>query len=514
MKTLILAITFFSALAVGAQTPSITADENLVYTEGTPLKIEWALKKQATVIIQIVNQEGRVVRTLDGQKRGGGKYSQTFDGRDFAGKPLPAGGSYKVRFTVDPTAAADLNFGVGGILGTVRSAFIFKDSRVFSLDTKPLLPGTVVVKVDGEEWKITDKFIGNEPAFTVDVTQGTISLNPAAELQENADVEVTASAGLPLVNPWDLQTTPDGNLFIVDNAYIYDSVFLKQAQAECRTGSIYKVSPSGVPINSFGVNGELKATSTLCNGLAVAPNGDLYLSTPSDFISVTDSNGTEKFKIKQPDTAPVAVTENTTELVGLAEVYGHNIFASMGKSVLKIAGIALNEKNQLFVTSNRNVGVHDASKSDVSGYLASQNQKTGYRQPPVEWAFLGPCIKAGGDYFYQTTSSHSLVKFRFDDKLNTFSKVWETSVRQPDAMITYESAMWHPIGFALDGSGLIYIADRMNHRIDVFFDSGDSVKYVYCFGAAGTNVSKLQMLAPHAIAISPDNKSLYIADDG
>ncbi|MEO6845860.1 MAG: FlgD immunoglobulin-like domain containing protein, partial [Chthoniobacterales bacterium] len=129
MKTLILALTFLSALTVGAQTQSITSDENLVYTEGTPIKIEWALKKEATVIIQIVNQEGRVVRTLDGQKRIGGKYSQAFDGRDSSGKPLPTG-NYKVRFTVDPTAAADLNFGVGGALGTIRSAFVFKDSRV------------------------------------------------------------------------------------------------------------------------------------------------------------------------------------------------------------------------------------------------------------------------------------------------------------------------------------------------------------------------------------------------
>ncbi|MEO6847240.1 MAG: hypothetical protein ABI443_06990, partial [Chthoniobacterales bacterium] len=42
----------------------------------------------------------------------------------------------------------------------------------------------------------------------------------------------------------------------------------------------------------------------------------------------------------------------------------------------------------------------------------------------------------------------------------------------------------------------------------------DAVKYVYCFGTAGTNAAKLQMLAPHTVAISPDQKSLYIADDG
>jgi len=39
-------------------------------------------------------------------------------------------------------------------------------------------------------------------------------------------------------------------------------------------------------------------------------------------------------------------------------------------------------------------------------------------------------------------------------------------------------------------------------------------KHVGSIGSEGAAVEKCQLMAPHALTLSPDGKSLYIADDG
>jgi DNA-binding beta-propeller fold protein YncE len=109
------------------------------------------------------------------------------------------------------------------------------------------------------------------------------------------------------------------------------------------------------------------------------------------------------------------------------------------------------------------------------------------------------------------------VKFHLDIAAKKVSPVWNTPYQDPTGQTEISSApgtLWHGMGVRADGTGLIYVANRNNHRIEIFFDAGISYKYVANIGSKGEDAKQCQMMAPHALALSPDKKALYVADDG
>ena len=77
--------------------------------------------------------------------------------------------------------------------------------------------------------------------------------------------------------------------------------------------------------------------------------------------------------------------------------------------------------------------------------------------------------------------------------------VWGTSGDQPGRFI-------HPTGLALDPSGNLYVADLVNHRIQVLSSSGDFVRQ---WGSYGQDPGSIT--GPTHLAVDPNGR-LFVAE--
>lgn len=453
---------------------------------GNKVRIKWQVVKPAGVLVQVFDAAGRCVRTLDAGEMAPGDYSVIYDGKDGKGKLLPAG-DYTVRVGVTPKAAADLAFGAGGMLGQATRTLIFKDVRKFDLGVKGLNPKAVTLKVDGEAWDQEEDFGLAGDNYKVDAAAGTLEINPTAELDKGAEIAVSFAQGLPLENPWAIKAAPDGSLYICDRLYGLDQANQKPKP---RPDVLYKIDASGKPAAAFGRDG---AQVMECQDVAVDADGKVYALGEYHAVAVLDPTGKR-----------------------LYNVAGFNGNYEKGKphGAYWPRGIALTGDGRLVIMNiDQTVSLFDAAKSDLEGWIASQN---GIRYPPVMWQYLSPCIAAQGDDFYETTAYQGIVKYHFDPNTKEFSTVWEMPIVDPgpDIKPNGPAQLWHAMGLTLDGTGLIYVADRTNHRVQIFFDAGATYKHVGSIGSEGAAVDKCQLVAPHAVALSPDGKSLYVAEDG
>lgn len=458
---------------------------------GNKIRLKWAVMKQASMMIQLIDKNRRVLKTLDAGKMDPAEYNIIYDGKDAEGNILSPG-EYTIRIGINPKIEPDLLFGVDGILGKVTKTFKFAKDRSFSLGVKGIDPKTVKVFVDGEQWEQEQDFSIAGNNFVVDATSGVVKLNPQGDVQENAEIEISFCVGLPLENPWALATTPEGDLLIVDNLYSYDGLLKKPKP---RIGYIYKVNPAGKLVEGFASKGMLEAS---VKDIAVDGSGNIYANPFDHYVMVLDSKGVLKYKIAGYKASP-----KEGEALG-----GY-----------WITGIGLDRENMriLLVNINEKSVIYDATKPGFEGYITVLGPGEGYRLPPVYWQYWCPCADAFNDDFYQTTSYHSLVKYHLDYQGKKIVQIWNTPDQDPTGQTEISSApgvLWHAMGVKTDGTGIIYVANRNNHRIEVFFDAGSTYKYVCSLGSKGIDVKQGQMMAPHAVALSPDGKSIFIADDG
>lgn len=480
-------------LAAGAAWPQkITMDTRpQAFTPGGAvggkLRVKWTVQQQAGVLLQLVDAAGRCARTLDAGNMAPGDYSVLFDGRDAAGNLLPAG-AYTLRLSATPTASADRAFGVNGMLGQSSRTFTFEKATRFELDAKGIDPALVTVKVDGEPWarEETLEVAGN--TFLVDAVAGAVELNPTGTLDRGSEIVVSCALGLPLENPFAVQTAPDGSLFIADNLFGLDTTNKK---AKPRTGFVYKVDAAGRPAADFAKNGVLTATA---RDLAVDRDGNLYLVPVYHEIPVYDARGTFRYSVG-----------GYIDPAKVDKAHPHGGYWPQG--------IAVNAAKRLLICNGDQTNVlYDATNADFAGYLACEGAAQGADMPPIH----GPCAAAWGDTFYTTTYYCRLMKHRYDPATGELAVVWSTPALTagPDTTLSGPAQLWFPMGLAADGTGLIYVADHQNHRVQIFFDAGAGWKHVGSLGSAGSSVEQCQLGGPHAVCLSPDGASLYVADDG
>jgi DNA-binding beta-propeller fold protein YncE len=70
-----------------------------------------------------------------------------------------------------------------------------------------------------------------------------------------------------------------------------------------------------------------------------------------------------------------------------------------------------------------------------------------------------------------------------------------------------------PLGPFCDGAGTVWVADRNNSRIQRIAHTGSGLAFVWKFGSRGADAARGEFMAPHAVAVSPDGKLLYVAED-
>lgn len=493
----LLAVTLAALWALAGWAQSITMDtEPLTITPGAVLgstaRIKWRVQKQSGVLLQVFDAAGKCVRTVYASRMAPNDYSVIYDGRDGKGQMLPPG-EYTVRLSANPTAEPDLAFGAGGMLGQVTLRGAFQEARKLALGATGFDPKSVTLKVNGEIWERKDDFDAAGKNFKVDAAAGTIELNPAAELRKGAEIAVTFTRGLALENPWAIQAAPDGSVYIADNLYGLDQA---NKTPKPRIGKVYKVDAAGKPVGNFGQDGVL---AYQCQDLEVDAEGRLYVAPYTHFISVFDAQGKRLYNV-----------------AGYSDSHGK------GKDLPYRGGywpkgIALNDaRRMVIVNGDRTNVIYDATRPDFEGYLACQTGEEGASYPPVMWQYLGPCVTALGDFYYQTTAYNNLVKYHYNREVDLFSLVWQTPTVSPgpDIKLDGPAQTWHAMGLEADGTGLLYVADRHNHRIQIYFDAGNTCQHVGSIGSKGAAVEKGQLMAPHAVTISPDGRTLYIADDG
>lgn len=69
-----------------------------------------------------------------------------------------------------------------------------------------------------------------------------------------------------------------------------------------------------------------------------------------------------------------------------------------------------------------------------------------------------------------------------------------------------------PWGIAVDSEGTVYVADTWNHRVQKFSAEGE---WLATWGLFGTNLDNLMnMWGPRGIAVSPDGQLVYVTDTG
>lgn len=459
---------------------------------GNKARLRWTVQQQAGVLLQLLDASGKVLRTLDAGNMAPGEYDVVFDGSGADGKRLPAG-AYTVRLSAVPKAVADAAFGVGGMLGQVSRTFTFRDARIFDLGAKGIDAASVRVKVDGDAWHREADFAIAGNTFTVDAAAGTVELNPTGVLDPDSEVIVTCARGLPLENPYALDTAPDGALYIADYLYGLDA---QQKKPAPRPGFLYKVDAAGRPVAAFGKEGRLALPP---KDVAVDADGSIYVVTLAHAIAVYDSFGKPRYQFA-----------DFTGSAGKGEE--RKVFGGYNP-----VSLALSETRRAVVcNANLSSILYDATKPNWDGFLALQEAKQGAELPPVIWQYLGPCLAARGDSFYMTTYYQRLVKYRYDMATKEFSVVWSTSQEDSISSVPHDGPdqLWMPLDVEVDGTGLIYVADRQNHRVQIFFDAGTTYKHVGSLGSVGSDIARCQLMAPHALAVSPDRRSLYVADDG
>lgn len=462
---------------------------------GSKIKIKWkVLDKDASVILRVTDKTGKTIRTLDAGKMPQGEYSALFDGRDSEGTPLPQG-EYMVQLIANPSVATDSSFGCNGVIGTVSKKIRFSNNRSLDVDMKGVEPSSVKLEVKGIKWDKEDDFSIAGNNFVVDAAKDKLMLNPSAEIKDGDELSVYMTRGFPLENPWALAVAPDDSLYICDNLYQID---VTNKAAAPRSGFVYKATASGQAVKSFGQNG---AMTTTCRDVAVDADGNLYVVPAEHYVAVYDSNGAKKMNI-------AGFTANLKP--DAPDIY---------KGGYWINSIAIDRKSKRIIIINGSIPsyvLYDMTKPGLEGFITYMGPNDGAQLSPVLWQYYGPCVSMVGNNFYQTTAHHELRKFSYAPASKEISAAWATPAG--DGASAQKSmpppSLWHAMGVAADGTGLIYVANRNNGRIEIFFDAGASCKYVATLGGKGDDESKCQMVAPHGLALSNDKKHLYVADDG
>jgi DNA-binding beta-propeller fold protein YncE len=239
--------------------------------------------------------------------------------------------------------------------------------------------------------------------------------------------------------------------------------------ADSKNHRVQKLSPSGEALASWGGEGSEPGKFKDPCGIAVGPDGSVYVAdTWNHRIQKFDANGT--FLAQWAEESPglwgprgIAVSADGTVYVtdtGNKRVLAYSptgerlhVWGQEGSAdgeLIEPVGIDVNDQGEVVVadTGNRRIQFFSAT-----GQFLRQWRVRGWEDFYTE-PYLAT---AGADVYVTDSGQHRFARYRDGNLQATWGKTGKGS-----------GELNRPIGIAAAGSGMVYVADTMNHRIQRF----------------------------------------------
>ena len=250
------------------------------------------------VTADILDSAGVMVRTVDGGYQDSGSNRIAWDGKDSAGKAVPAG-NYTVKLTVNAFDPSSYTFamqfgGMGNASGQLmypRGIKIDKSGNVYVTDpgnerVQVFYPNGTVLSSDFNTGSMfTQFFWPNDVALAPDGDIYVCQISGTANVKKFdsgrnylSDVGASGAKSGQYLTPYAIDTDPDGNLYVLDNSF---------GQA-----GVLKYDASGNFLVKWGTYGVNDGQFAAPDGIAVGSSGRVYVSdTLNNRVQVFDLNG-------------------------------------------------------------------------------------------------------------------------------------------------------------------------------------------------------------------------------
>jgi len=276
--------------------------------------------------------------------------------------------------------------------------------------------------------------------------------------------------------------------------------------------TIEKYSDSGEYLASFGTPGSENGQLDDPTGVAVAPNGNIYVAdTRNSRIEEFTSAGAyvTQWSPKWGEPWGVVVASNGNLYVTNSEYNRVEEYTSSGtlvtewsslgserKGLYDPRGIALNASGNVYVADSHNNRVVEFTGAGAYvtewGTVGSEN---GQLKDPE-----GLAVTASGNVYVSDTENNRIQEF---SPTGEYLAKWGTEG-------TGNGQLKHPGGMAVTPGGNVQIADTANNRIEEFTASGT---YLTELGSEGTAGGQLKEVSDTAVAGNGDVYTVDIGDD-
>lgn len=274
-------------------------------------------------------------------------------------------------------------------------------------------------------------------------------------------------------SPYDVTVDSNGYIYLLDKGDSY----------------LYKFDQNGKSVKDFGKNGRI-STPGGQQAVKVGSKGNIYITAtwPQHQVWKYDKNGTFIYGIG-----------------GFFDWKGGRFGCPTTAFPI---GIGLSNNGRMYIIQSgfEGIVVYNRNFEGTKGFL--YRSKWQYLAPNPPYGYCGPGITATPNRGIYALNNGSTL-YKAIDKNKDVTPVYSINVASDGIPLR------NPTGVCYDNQGGVYVADWGNGRIVKFYDDGVEFKPVCTFGQFGQGKLKEGfLLNPHAVAISPDGKSLYIAEDG